>query len=89
MKNKPKLYDKYNNRYWFDKLLAEIENGNWNIITYSYRMRGLYIGYPKKISLEKLIAKVESKRAKSRVEGLKKKKQLIRDKVIQGMNLQQ
>jgi hypothetical protein len=52
-------------------------------------MRGLYIGYSKKISLEKLIAKVESKRAKSRVEGLKKKKQLIRDKVIQGMNLQQ
>lgn len=89
MMNKPKLYDKYNNRYWFDKVLTEIENGNWNIITYSYRMRGLYIGYSKKISLEKLIAKVESKRAKSKVEGLKKKKQLLRDKVIKGMNLQQ
>jgi hypothetical protein len=88
MMNKPKLYDKYNNRYWFDKVLAEIENGNWNIITYSYRMRGLYIGYSKKISLEKLIEKVESKRAKSKVEGLKKKKQLIRKNIIENMNLQ-
>lgn len=88
VKNKPDIYEKYSNRYWIDKILAELETGNWNIITYSYRMRGLYIGYSKKISLEKLIAKVESKKAKSKIERLKKKKQLIRKNIIENMNLQ-
>lgn len=89
MKNKPELYDKYSKRYWIDKLLAEIETGNWNIVTYSNRMRGLYIGYSKKISLEELIVKVESKRSKNSAADLKKKKKLIRNKVLQEMSLQQ
>ncbi len=87
-KNKPRLFDKYFNRWQTDKLLNEIETGNWNILRYSSnRMRGLYVGYKRRISLEKLIMEVEKKQQASNI--LKNKKEVIREKVLKELNLQQ
>ncbi len=88
-KNKPELFDKFFNRWQTDKLLNEIETGNWNILRYSSnRMRGLYVGYKRRISYEDLIMEVEKKQQSNKALALKNKKKALREKALKELNLQ-
>ncbi len=78
----PDIFRKYLNRYHIDKVLQKIELGNWNLIFYANNMRGMYIGFKSKISLEKLIEIAEMKREKKKLEDLKAAKKTAQEKVL-------
>jgi len=82
----PQLFYKYSNRYHIDKVLQSIELNNWNIIFYSHKMRGLYVGLKDKISIDSLIEIAETKKEKNRIEKLKIEKQIARERVLQQLN---
>jgi len=73
------LFTKYQKRYHFTKLMESL-NESWGILNYSHYMRGMYIGYVKKISLEKLIEIAETKKNKSKI--MQEKKRKIREQVL-------
>ena len=64
---------KYLKRYHFDKLIQELEL-NWNVCTYSNKMRGIYISLKIKFPLSELIAVAERKKKSNRIFELKKLK---------------
>ena len=64
---------KYLKRYHFDKLIQELEL-NWNICTYSNKMRGIYVSLKIKFPLPELIAIAEKKKPSNRIFELKKLK---------------
>jgi len=78
----PELFSKYSQRHHIDRVLRKLELGNWNLITYSHNMRGMYIGLKNKISLENLIEIAESSRTKNKIEDLKVAKSALREKAI-------
>ena len=84
----PDIFRKYLNRYHIDKVLQKIELGNWNLIFYANNMRGMYIGFKSKISLEKLIEIAEMKREKKKLEDLKQAKKIAQEKVLKKIVLQ-
>ncbi|MEI8274213.1 MAG: hypothetical protein WCG08_16490 [Paludibacter sp.] len=84
----PHIFRKYLNRYHIDKVLQKIEIGNWNLIFYANNMRGMYIGFKSKISLEKLIEIAEMKREKKKLEDLKQAKKIAQEKVLKKIVLQ-
>jgi hypothetical protein len=75
------LYIKYSHRYHIDKLLQHLEL-NWNVITYSNDMRGLYVAMNNKISLDQLALLAESKKQKNRILNLKQKKTDAKNKAL-------
>lgn len=79
------LYIKYSYRYHIDKVLQHLEL-NWNIITYSNNMRGLYVAVNNKISIEQLALLAESKKHKNRILDLKQKKADAKNKALQQLN---
>lgn len=79
------LFTKYSNRYHIDKVLMFLEL-NWNIITYSRNIRGLYVGNGNKVSIDNLALIAETKKKKGRIENLKKAKIEAREKALQQLN---
>lgn len=75
------LYLKYQKRYHFDKTMQELEL-NWNIITYSNHMRGLYVANKSRINLQELVLHAEQNKRKNRIKQLKNDKQKARQKAL-------
>lgn len=48
------LYEKYTNRYHFDKILKELQQ-DWHIVAFSRNIRGMFVGNGTKITLAELI----------------------------------
>jgi hypothetical protein len=83
-----KLFLKYSNRYHIDKVLQQLEL-NWNLITYSNNIRGMYIAMSNKTSIEQLALIAETKKQKNRIAELKKQKEDAKAKALQQLNKQQ
>jgi len=84
------LFDKYKTRYHADRVLEAMQLNNWGIHVYSHnKMRGLYIGLSKKITLENLIMLAETKKRKYQIDALKKRKDEARAKALQQLNKEQ
>ncbi len=79
------LYEKYSNRYHIDKVIQNLEL-NWNIITYSNNIRGLYVANGNKISIDDLVLIAEKKKKQNRVKALKAEKNQAREKALQQLN---
>jgi len=79
------LFIKYSNRYHIDKVLLHLEL-NWNIITYSRNIRGLYVGNGNKVSIADLVLFAETKKKKRKIENLKSAKIEAREKALQQLN---
>ncbi len=79
------LYNKYSHRYHIDKVLQHLEL-NWNIITYSNNLRGLYLAVNNKMNIEQLALLAETKKQKNRILDLKKKKADAKNKALQQLN---
>jgi hypothetical protein len=67
------IQNKYLMRYHFDRVIQQLEL-NWNICTYSNKMRGIYISMNNKFPLDELIALAEKRKQSNRIAELKKKK---------------
>jgi len=78
----PEVYWKYNIRYQYEKIKQEIEFGNWNLIFYSDRTRGVYIGFKSKITYDKLADIALMKKTKTKVENLKMIKKTAHEKAL-------
>jgi hypothetical protein len=65
------LRAKYLHRYHFDELKLKLVE-NWNVITYSNKMRGFYVAIKNKVSIDELALNAEAKKKKNRIEALKK-----------------
>lgn len=84
------LFKKYKTRYHADRVLEAMQLNNWGIHVYSHnKMRGLYIGLSKKITLENLIMLAETKKRKYQIEQLKQKKAEARQRALQQLNKEQ
>ncbi|MBK6952308.1 MAG: hypothetical protein IPH24_09750 [Crocinitomicaceae bacterium] len=79
------LFKKYSNRYHIDKVLQQLEL-NWNVITYSNNIRGMYVAMEHKISIEALALAAETKKQKNRIIELKNAKALAKQKALQQLN---
>ncbi len=75
------LFTKYNSRYHIDKVLQLLEL-NWNVITYSNHIRGMYIAMGNKISIVELASAVETKKKKNQISELKRSKIEARDMAL-------
>lgn len=80
------LFKKYSNRYHIDSLLKHLEVDNWNIITYSNHIRGLYVGTKDKISLDSMAKAVEKNKKKNKFAEIKRLKEEARQKALQHLN---
>jgi hypothetical protein len=67
------IQNKYLTRYHFDRVILHLEL-NWNICTYSNKMRGIYISMKNKFPLDELIALAEKRKQSNRITELKKMK---------------
>jgi len=85
----PELFHKYSGRYHFDRLLKMILIGNWNIISYAEKMRGMYVGFKSKITKEKLAEIAEMNKYKAKIEALKAENNAAREKALNKIKLQQ
>lgn len=65
------LRAKYLHRYHFDELKLKLVE-NWNVITYSNKMRGFYVAIKNKVSIDELALNAEAKKKKNRIEALKR-----------------
>lgn len=72
-------FKQFSTRHMLDKLVKEVE-ANWYTHFYGIKSRGFHVASKNKISLEKLIERVEKKKEKSRA--LKEEKQLLREKTL-------
>jgi hypothetical protein len=79
------LINKYSFRYHIDKVLTELEL-NWNVLTYSNNIRGMYVAMKDKISLDALVLAAETKKKKSQIEKLKAAKNEAKKKALQQLN---
>ena len=79
------LLNKYSNRYHIDKVLQALEL-NWNVITYSRNMRGLYVAIGNKITIENLVMTAETNKRKTQIKELKNKKQAAYELALQQLN---
>lgn len=66
-------FEKYETRYWFDKLMKGLRDG-WTIKSYSNYTRGLYVSSGRDITYERLIEYAEMRRPKLINELAKKRK---------------
>jgi hypothetical protein len=78
----PELFYKYSKRYHIDKIILKLELGNWNLIFYGNNMRGMYIGFENKITLDKLAETAEMKKDKTKIENLKAAKKAAQEKAL-------
>lgn len=79
------LYSKYSNRYHIDKVLQFLEL-NWNVLTYSNNIRGMYIAMKTKISIKELAKISETKKLKTRLQALKQSKIDARNEALEQLN---
>ena len=79
------LHKKYSHRYHIDKVIRELEL-NWNVLTYSNNIRGLYIAMKNKIGIEALAIASEIKKRKNQIAELKQSKIEARKKAIEQLN---
>ena len=79
------LFNKYMKRYHIDRILQQLEL-NWNVLTYSNNIRGLYVGMSNKISLEAMVLMAETKKKKNQIANLKDTKREAREKALQQLN---
>jgi hypothetical protein len=82
------LFLKYSNRYHIDKVLMQLEL-NWNVITYSNKIRGMYIAMSNKTSIEQLALLAETRKHKNRIAEHKKKKKEATAKALEQLNKEQ
>jgi len=75
------LYDKYMNRYHFDKIKNNLEL-NWYVNTYSNHMRGFAISIDYGMSLDNLAFETESKKRKHKLAELRSRKQQAKDQAF-------
>lgn len=79
------LYAKYNKRYHFRNVLNQLEL-KWGIITYSYHIRGMYVGLREKITLDDMAFFAERNKKRYKIEQLKKEKYDARINAIKRLN---
>lgn len=79
------LMNKYSQRYHLDKVILSLEL-NWEVITYSNNVRGMYVSLKNKINMEDLALIVETKKQKNRIELLKQEKKQAKEKALQKIN---
>lgn len=79
------LFQKYSNRYHIDKVMMFLES-DWNILTYSNNMRGMYISTGKKKTIDSLAVIAESKKRKNKFDKIKQKKNEAKAKALQQLN---
>lgn len=79
------LFVKYSNRYHIDRVLQHLEL-NWNVLTYSNNIRGMYVAMENKISIDALALISESKKQKNKIDALKKAKKEAKEKALQQLN---
>jgi len=73
------LYKKYSTRYHFDKLITELEVGNWHLKRNTGKSRGYYLSF--KLSCEELTYIAKSKQKTSKIKELKEIKKQVLQKV--------
>lgn len=83
--NVKELFSKYSHRYHIDRVIQSLEL-NWNVLTYSSNLRGIYVAMGDKINLEELVLIAETKKQKNRIEKLKQNKIAAKAKVLQQLN---
>lgn len=81
-KKMPVLFYKYSKRYQIDKVLQSLELENWNLQFYSNHIRGMYIAFKNKISIDKLAEIAETKKMKNRIQDLKNTKKEATKKAL-------
>jgi len=86
--NVKELFSKYSHRYHIDRVIQSLEL-NWNVLTYSSNLRGMYVAMGDKINLENLVLIAETKKQKNRIENLKMKKIAAKTKALQQLNKEQ
>ncbi len=79
------LLKKYSHRYHIDKVLQHLEL-NWNVLTYSNNIRGMYVAMENKISIDALALAAETKKQKNRINELKNAKAKAKEKALQQLN---
>jgi hypothetical protein len=76
------LRTKYSHRHHFTQLIKKLEM-NWQIITYSNHIRGMYVAMKYKISIDELALKAETKKEKVKIEALKQLKKEAKEKALE------
>lgn len=79
------LFVKYSHRYHFGNVIEKLEL-NWNVITYSRYMRGMYVAMENKISMDSLALIAETKKQKNRINELKTLKKEATAKALQQLS---
>ena len=79
------LLHKYSQRYHIDKLILQLEL-NWNVLTYSNNLRGMYVAISNKTTIEQLALIAETQKQKHKVEALKRAKNEAKEKALQQLN---
>lgn len=79
------LYEKYQNRYHFDKIKENLEL-NWHIQVYSNHNRGFYIAVKDEMSMDNLAFAAESNKKKHKISELQAKKQKAKEKAQKRLN---
>lgn len=88
--NKPKptieaLIKKYSCRYHIDKLLRSLEL-DWNVITYSNNIRGVYVAMKNKTSIQDLAFFAETRKQKNRINNLMEEKKQAQEMALKKLN---
>lgn len=81
------LFDKYTIRYHFDKLIVELQL-NWNLLTYSYHVRGIYMALKseeKKMTIEKLALIAEQEKKRNKILDLKQLKKNAKEQALKAL----
>ena len=79
------LFSKYSKRYHIDRLLQHLEI-NWNVLTYSNNIRGMYVANKKKITISELALIAQTKKKKNQIAKLKEEKREATEKALQQLN---
>jgi len=82
------LFLKYSHRYHIDKVLTQLEL-NWNVLTYSNNIRGMYVAMSNKINIEQLVLSAETRKHKNRIAELKRQKKEATAKALEQLNKEQ
>ena len=81
----PELFKKYSKRYHIDRVINFLEL-NWNFMTYSNNMRGIYVAAADKMTLEELAIIAETKKHSKRLDELKNRKKDAKLKAFEQLN---
>lgn len=84
---KRQLFVKYEIRHHRDKILNLLKIGNWNLLFYSTKMRGMYIAFKDKIELKELISIAEKQKPKNKLALLNSHASKVRHEVLQSLKI--